>query len=113
MTREPLFAIGETVILQSVLCPQYNGEYIVDRVLGAGEIFIDRVCGEESIASGEYGYYSYLLNEKHTELLYDTFVEIHWAEQALRKKHKPSEFGSFTNLMDNLKLPQKTPQEVK
>lgn len=107
MNKQPLFAVDEPVILQSVNYPQYNGEYVVDRVLEAGEIFIDRVCGEEGTASGEYSHYSYLLSGKHTDIIYDTVVEIHWAETALRKKHKPSEFGSFANLMNNLKLPQK------
>ena len=48
--NSPKFTVGETVILQSVSYPQYNGEYTVDRVLCTGEIFIDRICGEESIS---------------------------------------------------------------
>ena len=85
----PLFIVGEEVILQSKDRPQLNGEYSVDAVSTADKITICRQTGE---------YYDFIDEDKDSVgymlypiILDDEGFEIVWNESALRKKHKPSD----------------------
>jgi hypothetical protein len=81
----PLFSVGEVVILQSVSEPDKNGEYTV----------IGQYVGSHSFT-------------KEPCLVYELDMVAsactYWTESALRKKHQPGE-QSFTELMQTLKSP--------
>ena len=106
------FNVGEEVVLVSETYPEYTGEYVVEEV----------ITGQEYLLLSPWLFkpnspYYYKLKDLNIELVFTdnnpTEITMNYAREAfLRKKHKTSEFGSFTNLMNNLKLPQNTPQEV-
>jgi hypothetical protein len=87
----PLFSVGEVVILQSVSRPELNGECTVLERVAPGQM---AKCGLINNLHG-YGYKTTIKNISDS---------IHWAESALRKKHQPGE-QSFTQLMQTLKSP--------
>lgn len=99
MERQPLFYIGEEVILS-----EDNKTYIVDQIIKGGDTFFDRVVRyKRNTTKDSYGQYGYLLNVSFP--CKNQFEgECLWAEYKLKKKNKPSEF-SFTELMNNLKCP--------
>jgi len=101
----PLYQVGEEVILNSVNNPEYNGEYFIVKVVKKGDMYICRLTGHNVYPDGKYGLYSYILNVPHPHPKEN--CEINWAERSLRKKHKPSEFGSYEQLMKNLSSPVK------
>lgn len=97
MERQPLFYVGEEIILS-----EDNKIYIVDQVIKGGDPFFDRVVKykRNSLKRNSYGY---LLNVSFP--CKNQFEgECLWAERMLKKKHKPSDM-SFTDLMNNLKCP--------
>lgn len=101
---KPKFEVGETVILQSKDCPEYNGEYIIENILTIGDTYYNRLNGEYYYIEKNLGGFTYLF----TEPLQDPYCfeesEAIWSESALRKKYKPSEL-SFDALMSTLKSP--------
>lgn len=96
----PLFSIGELVELQSKNTPQYNGDYIVKSIYPKGS---HRIKSDEvlNVSKAPFGYD---LGFNVPEATISITV---WSEHALRKKHKPSEFGSYDQLMKNLSSPVK------
>tara|TARA_R110000851_G_scaffold113943_5_gene238802 strand:- start:1039 stop:1329 length:291 start_codon:yes stop_codon:yes gene_type:complete len=89
------FKVGEECILQSKLCPELNGDCTVIDVLDDkprrkhlpnGEIIIEGGC-------------SYIITTKHLE-------GWSWAEEALRKKHKPST-KSLSSMIEELNIKSK------
>lgn len=105
-----LFEVGETIILKSIKSPEFNGEYIVELVVPKGQSHCCRISGYRWKANDKHN--CYVLSGNLTEEV-ETYgnskitVEIGWQECALRKKHKPSEFGSYDQLMKNLKIGEK------
>lgn len=81
----PLFKVGEEVILQAVNLTKYNGEHIIEDL-----IFEDDVTAWDG---SKYVGYSYKL----------IGVEVWFVEPAIKKKYKPSEF-TFDQLMNSLNL---------
>lgn len=97
MERQPLFYVGEEVILS-----EDSKTYIVDQVVKGGDTFFDRVVKYKRNSSNKSSY-GYLLNVSFP--CKNKFEgECLWAEYMLKKKHKPSDM-SFTDLMNNLKCP--------
>jgi hypothetical protein len=82
-----LYEVGETVILKNT-----GEDCIVLEVKFEKSVEITGREGLHSIFCYKIGVVGPNGNDK-------------WTENALRKKHTPSEF-SFNRLMDNLKLPQ-------
>lgn len=85
MGTQPLFKVGEEVILQAKVVTGYNGDHIIEDL----EFEEMSACVGGSIFTG----YSYKL------LGVDTWV----IEPALRKKYPPAEF-TFDELMSKLKV---------
>jgi len=83
----PKFSVDEVVILQSVECPEFNGDHSVT------EIRVGTFKEQSSELSVEG--IGYRLGGTGDEW---------WCESALRKKHQPGE-QSFTDLMASLKNP--------
>lgn len=81
----PLFKVGEEVILQAVNLTKYNGEHIIEDL-----IFEDDATAWDG---SKYVGYSYKLEG----------VDVWFVEPVLRKKYKPSEF-TFDQLMNSLNL---------
>lgn len=98
-TMRQLFSVGEEVILCSKNHPQYNGAYIVDKVVISGEKHTCRITGQSGNVRGGSSELGYLLNVPHLDAIEG--VEIAWSQSALRKKHKPST-ESFSEMMRNL-----------
>ena len=98
--RGPYFKVGEPVILESVSRPECNEEYLIEKVLIEGDIFICRITGNSVLCGKNSGYFSYLLSEPTMDERY--FSEIRWAESALRKKYPPSKL-SFNELIKECK----------
>ena len=87
----PYFSVGEEVILVSVDYPELNGDYII----------LDVMPPTGNIIRGRDG-----LMYRHNNLDYSIGEGgrnglDHWAQSALRKKHKPST-DSFTEMMSNI-----------
>lgn len=96
---QPLFSVGEEVVLQSKSHPKHNGEYIVHAIVTDNDVY---PCRFSSInLYFQDGGYGYVLDEVLTEYLEGYETEVVWAECALRKKHKPSEFR-FNELIKEL-----------
>ena len=93
---KPKFKVGEEVVLQSKTHPQYNGEYVVERVLYQGQKFICRSTGNVGTVRVDVGY---LLNEIFMEE--DSYAESRVEESELRKKYKPSD-KSFDELIGEI-----------
>lgn len=100
MGTQPLFKVGEEVILQSISNPQFNGEYVVEDIIAPKESFLSR--NDKRSACNGSDTFGYLLNEifPHKELGHSEYL---WSELALRKKYPPSEF-TFDELMSKLKV---------
>lgn len=96
MTR-PLFSVGEEVILVSLSHPEFNGEYLIERVLENGESYKSRNDGKSFWSNGIL----YLLDEIFPDNVKGGEFAV--GEKSLRKKYPPSEF-TFDELMNNLKL---------
>jgi len=92
--REPLYKVGEEIILVSKNWPAYNGEYVVEVVHKDGDITPKT---PPTIIDTDGGY-SYYLGFNVPDNSYT-----HWCEQSLRKKHKPSD-DSFEDMMNKLKI---------
>ena len=83
---KPLFEVGEEVLLVSKSCPELNGEYTISAVAHHGKCV-------------QYG-----TGGISRETTYNFFGEdksICYAESALRKKHKPSEYD-FNQLIEEI-----------
>lgn len=94
--KEPLFSVGEEVLLQSKAYPEYNGEAVV--------IFYSPSAGgidREGVRHIQGGF-AYKLS------IDSPVPNKMWHETALKKKPKPSEL-SFQELVSSLKTPIKTP----
>lgn len=93
----PYFSVGEEVILFSKLQPESNGEYVVERIILPGEIIVCRLTGIEIQDSGEETF-GYIFDNPimDTDCVYG--VEVVWAQESLRKKHKPAD-QSFSDLI--------------
>lgn len=96
----PLFKVGEEVILKSVNRPECNGEYIVEAIISSQGIYTSR--NDNVLLRNGSDHYGYLLDKaifaKHIGK-----GEVCWQESALRKKYPPSEF-TFEQLMNSLNL---------
>ena len=99
MIKQPLFSVGEEVILCSKECPELDWEYTVDRILCEGEIYQCRVTNTlcRVTKHEEESHFAYLLS---TPLLRDE-RECPIDEKALRKKYPPST-ESFKEMMSRL-----------
>ena len=87
----PLFSVGEVVILQSVSWPECNGDATV----------LEHVPSGKMSSSGKlntHGVDGYRLD------VIASNGNPWWNQSALRKKHQPGE-QSFTELMQTLKSP--------
>ena len=93
------FSVGEEVVLCSKSYPEYNGEYIVYKVLVAGDRFICRISGLSFRNRDGVGY---LLDIPLRDLEYDLPVETLWDQTALKKKHK-SAGQSFSEIINSTK----------
>lgn len=96
----PLFSVGEVVILASRSMPHLNGEYSVLLVVPEGGKFKCPITQEpaQSVRSAGFGY---VLDDGD---LTDGGICHQWHQSALRKKHQPGE-QSFAELMQTLKNP--------
>lgn len=102
---KPLFSVGESVILQSKNLPQYNGEYVVERILFFGDIFMCRATRTEwQWIPESFNTFSYILNESF--LPSGRVHEAIWKQSSLRKKHQKGDMN-FQELMQNLNNPVK------
>lgn len=100
----PLFSVGEVVILQSKSRPEFNGEYTVRAVVRYGEKYTCRVSGDvipfAPINGSPLGY---VLEEVIVTVnIFPGEIENTWAEGALRKRHTKGNM-SFKELMSDLK----------
>lgn len=103
--NNPIYQIGEEVILQSPRYPQYNGEYTITEIISGMEMFKK---------------YGVLTNLNFSDIFYQLgglSVELirsisnastglkcdHVHQNSLRKKHKPSE-DSFDTMISKLKI---------
>jgi len=77
---QPYFSVGEEVVLVSKESPELNGEYVIESIITDWEF--DPGYDLEGITLDE-----------------GPGTNVHWAQEALRKKHKPSD-KSFSELMD-------------
>lgn len=95
----PLFKEGEEVILCSKEQPEDNGEYVVERILNSGELYICRITGKRCIDN--YSQFCYLLNPPVPKKSNKYGVEPAWHESALRKKYPPAD-KEFTEELKNM-----------
>ena len=103
----PKYSEGESVILQSINHPEYNGEYTVEKVLKNGDTYVCRSRGT-LITRMDKPSFGYILNEvvvTGTNAV-GFVVEAAWQESALRKKHEPSQM-SFQSLIQSINSPVK------
>lgn len=98
----PKYSVGENIVLQSRSHPEYNGEYTVFKIVRDGQIYTSRLGGQ-SMISVDFGY---LLDTPLKDKQADFYVEVKWAESALRKKHEPSQM-SFQSLIQSINSPVK------
>jgi hypothetical protein len=94
-----LYEVGEVVLLRSRELPEYDGEYVVQKVYAPNEWTIDST-GSQYNGSHTYSYalgFSFEWGKGVCDA---------WQQTALRKKHEPSQ-QSFKDLMTTLKSPQK------
>lgn len=103
----PKYSEGESVILQSISRPEYNGEYTVEKVLKNGDTYVCRSTGT-IITRMDKPSFGYILNEVVITgtNVFGFVVEAAWQESALRKKHQPSQM-SFQSLMQTINSPVK------
>jgi hypothetical protein len=95
----PLFRVGEKVGLVSRDLPQFNGEYVVERVLDSIEVYQSRMSGE--LFMNKSNGTAYLLNQVFTNGR--GVDDICWNESALRKIY-PKANKSFEQLLSELKV---------
>lgn len=100
---KPLFSAGEEVILQSKSHPQFNGEYIIEQVVG-----MVWKCRVTSKTCGSRTPLGYLLD---SPFIGNGGTEMKVIQSELRKKHKPSG-DSFETMMDKIKSPQKLSEKT-
>lgn len=99
-----LFEVGEEVILCSKTFQELSGEAVVLRVVKLGlDRFACPHCGEERLFSLTKGKAYYLSVPSKNK---DYGCCSPWAESALRKKHKGSDF-SFNQIMSEIKSTEK------
>jgi hypothetical protein len=94
----PLFKVGEKVGLVSRDLPQFNGEYVVERILNPSEIYASRATG--NLFKNDDSGFAYLLNQVFTAEGVD---DVCWDESALRKIY-PKANKSFEQLLSELKV---------
>lgn len=110
----PKFAVNEEVIMVSETYPEYDGIYTITGIITVEDYLrIHPYVAPPYSSPYYYELEGLLIRFKNGYGTLTGNITSYVREAFLRKKHKPSEFSSFTNLMNNLKLPQKTPQEVK
>lgn len=99
-----LFEVGEEVILCSKTFPELNGEAVVLMLVKAGAAkFNCPHCGRDLSSKRVKGKTYYLSIPSKNE---DYGCCAPWAESALRKKHKGSDF-SFNQIMSEIKSTEK------
>lgn len=98
----PKYSEGESIILQSISHPEYNGEYTVSKIIADGQVYSCRLSGR-GLVSVNFGY---LLDIPLKDKLEDFYVEAKWYESALRKKHEPSQM-SFQSIIQSINSPVK------
>lgn len=96
------FSVGEVVILQSKSMPQYNGEYIIDKIILPKEPHVCRISGIILEDCDEM--VGYIFSEALLDLIEKDGGETIWSESALRKRQEPGEL-SYTQLMQSLRSP--------
>lgn len=103
----PKYSVGESVILQSISRPEYNGEYTVEKVLKNGDSYVCRETGLLITRTNKPGF-GYILNELVVTNINSLgmIVETGWKESALRKRHEPSQM-SFQSLIQSINSPVK------
>ena len=103
----PKYSVGESVILQSISHPEYNGEYTVEKVIKNGDTFVCRSTGALITRMNNPGF-GYILNEVVItgKNVFGFVVEAAWRESALRKCHEPSQM-SFQSLIQSINSPVK------
>ncbi|MNW01211.1 hypothetical protein D3C71_1968160 [compost metagenome] len=90
----PKFKIGETIIIACKILPEFDGtEHVITDI---AEVTFPNHNNRKLLC--------YTLDFTYEWQGVKDYK--YWVEGCLRKKQQPSEF-SFTQLMDNLKLPQK------
>lgn len=95
----PLFSVGEKVILVSSIRPELNGVYFIKDRLVRGDAFVCEHTGKTFSTRN--------INTRNVYLLHGVIVNGAQAstnETSLRKYHEPST-DSFEQLMQNLKNP--------
>lgn len=101
--QEPLFAVGEVVIVSCHNFPHYDGEHTVREVMQRGDVYFDRLANQvfrtmPPPTASLYGYQmdAVLEDDDGFEVIYD--------QSCLRKKHQPGEL-SFEELVNEHKEP--------
>lgn len=93
--KQPLFSVGEEVVIQSVDYPECNGDAAILGVVVRKTTIMLRAKTGKMEDSGSY--YSYRLSIDNGRN--------NWVERALRKKHKPADEG-YRELISRLnKIP--------
>jgi hypothetical protein len=95
----PLFSVGEVVILRSSNYSELNGEYPVLLIIYGLEGYTCPITNQYLI-SGDEGI-NYVLD---MDFMDSDGTCNQWVQSSLRKKHQPSE-QSFTELMQAIKSP--------
>jgi len=95
-SSQPLYKVGEIVILCSKRRPELNGEYTIRCVHHDGDRYIDRVSKSITIVKLTHHHHAYrfsdvMPNGKGLEMLF--------CEENLRKRHTPGTV-SFKRLME-------------
>jgi len=95
-SNQPLYKVGETVILQSKRRPELNGEYVIRCVHRDGDRYIDRLSKAPAIVRLNHHPWAYRFSE-----IVDNSkgLEMIIGEEYLRKKHTPGTV-SFKRLME-------------
>lgn len=83
--KDPLFRVGEEVVVVSNLCPECNGESVVLELKWGTMLCSDGV---------EYTGWCYKTEDQPNK-------NLHYRESSLRKKHKGSDY-SFQQLVSSL-----------
>lgn len=96
----PLYNVGDVVVLQSVSLPELNGNYLVRAVIGIFREHICAITGEEIVYESDFDSpFGYLLDPP--VLSPETGREAAFEESALRRRYPPAS-ESFKQIMNKL-----------
>lgn len=87
--KQPLFSVGEDIILQSIDYPSSNGSQLIEQIR-----FIEDPIRDTTLEDLPPSFAYKLIN-----------LDGWWAEKVLKKIHKPSQF-SFDQLISEIKCPR-------